>query len=242
MGNELAQQPQGDLLIPAGMLQPSKHGDDKAFDMVAKQGIFLPRIQLIGTNSKLFKRGAYKTLGGYLIIQNKETIVADLTESFNCLVLGWRPKALRIAGDETKGFYNPHSPLFKKVEEEANKKVMGCLYGPEYLVYCPECQQFATFFFGNPTMRRAAPFMRPLIGRAATVRSELIEKTQYSWHGPVVTVCSTPLNLPAEGTPEHAEFLERMTLELQRFNNPKEEEIEEIDPEVEANAGTQRAR
>lgn len=222
-----------------GALAPSKYADDQTFDVVAKQSVFLPRIQLYGSNSMLVKRGKF-AIGHYGLVQSKDNVV-DLTSEFNCLVLAWRPKALRIDGDDTKAWYNPESGNFKSVVEEANKGGQtGNMFGPEFLVYVPDLSEFATFFFGNPTFRRASPQMKALLQKAATIASELIEKKKFSWHGPVITQCTAPLVLPAKDSPESAAFLAKLREESTRFGSPPEEEAE-LAPDA-AGSSDNRAR
>lgn len=215
-------------LVPQELLNaPAKHATEESFKMVAKQGAFLPRLQLCGASSDVCKKMKIG-MGRYAIVQGKDTIEVDLTEQFNCIVLAWRPKALRIDGADTKAFYNPGSETFKQVQEESNQKVMGSLYGPEFLVYvpdAPENSRFANMFFGNPTMRRQAPFMRSLLGKAATCKVELIEK-KHTWHGPVILGCTSPLNIPASGTPERDALYLMFKENVDKFNKPPEEEVE----------------
>lgn len=98
-------------------------------------------------------------------------------------------------------------------------------FGPEFLIWIPGAnpQSFATFFCGNKTMRREAPNLRGLIGRAATLKVTLIETKKYSWHGPVVVPCSTPFDLPD---------MEEIKAQVSRFNNPPEQDVEKAEEDV----------
>lgn len=238
MSNDLASLTSA--LVPEGAnlsaLAKSKFGDDKSFAAVASGG-FLPRVQLCGSNSTLAKKSKIQQ-GRFCVTNAKDAILNDLTDSFTCLPLSWRPKAMRFAGSDTKAFYNPGAQAFKSIEAEARAKVQGSLFGPEFLVYIPDCNVLATFFFMNPTMRRVAGDMKGQIGKVATVRSTLIETDKFAWHGPVITACSTPPTLP-EGE-AFIELQDRIKAEVDKFNNPPEEQVEEAPPEE---AGTEeRAR
>ncbi len=222
------------ILEQTGELSVGKYADEKVFDTVAKQSAFLARVQLYGSNSNLVKRGKFP-IGHYGLVRSKDNVV-DLTNEFNCLVLAWRPKALKIDGDDTKAWYNPQSAAFKDVVEASKVNGNGNMYGPEFLIYLPGQREFVTFFFGNPTFRRSAPLLKGLMNKAATVGCELIEKKKFSWHGPTITQCTAPLALPTEDA-EKAEFVTKLKDERDKFNNPPEEEVEVV-----ATDDNQRAR
>ncbi len=221
----------GELTVSSGAvsnqlagLAPGKYSDDKAFLSVAAGAGFLPRVQLFGANSGDVKRGKIG-MGRYGLVRGKEQI-EDLTVSCNCLVLSWRPKAMRIDGDDITVVYNPQSEAFGKICADSEEPDSGCMYGPEFLIFLPEAQPacYATIFFSSKTMRREAPNLKGLIGKAATLKSHLIETKKFSWHGPLVLPCSTPLPV----TDEQLGDLRGM---VEKFNNPPETEVEAA-PEV----------
>lgn len=214
----------------------SKYGDDKTHDMIAGSTGFLPRLQLVAASANLVKKKLAEG-GTYVIVQGKDKIIHALGDNVSMLVLGWRPKALRF-GEKTVNYYNPNSPLFKQVETDSTQKDSGCMFGPEYLVYLPDHDVLATFHFNNPTMRQAASPMKQNLGGGVTCRVELIEK-KHSWYAPVITACSTPPNLPTPGTPERAAWNERIKLQIEKFNTPKESE-EELAEAVPEGSGEQR--
>jgi len=211
-------------------LVASKYGDEKAFAGVSS-GSFLPRVQLCGSNSTLCKKNKIGQ-GRFCVTNAKDTILHDLSESFACLVISWRPKAMRFAGSDTVAYYNPKSPFFNEVRAEADAKKQGSSYGPEYLVYLPEQKIFATFYFMNPTMRREAPNMQGQVGKVAQVSSVFIEKEKFSWHGPAVTACNTPVSFPTGD--ELPAFQSELAAQRDRFNTPPEEEVEEVEAPGEA--------
>lgn len=217
-------------------LVESKYGDEKTFAGVSS-GTFLPRVQLCGSNSNLCKKQKIG-IGRFCVTNAKDVILHDLSDTFNCLVISWRPKAMRFAGSDTVAYYNPKSPFFKEVQTEADAKKQGSSYGPEYLVYLPEQKVFVTFYFMNPTMRREAPNMNGQLGKVAQVRSVFIEKEKFSWHGPAVTGCSTPVSFPSGD--ELPAFQAELKLQRDRFNTPPEEEVEEVPVDVPGEAARER--
>lgn len=203
-----------DSLIPAGELSVSKYSD-KDFDAIAKGGNWIPRVQLQSAGSNLVKEDKIKQ-GYYALLKDKENFL-DLTNSFDCLVISWRPKAMRIDGETVISVQNPQSPEFEKIIAESETPDSGCMYGPEFLLWIKGASQFATFFMSSKTMRREAPNLKTLIGKAATIRSKLIKTQKFSWFGPVVGPCSTPFDIPG---------LDEIKDQAQKFNNPSEKEVE----------------
>lgn len=201
-------------LIKQGELPVSKY-DDSAFDAVAKAGDWLPRIQLIGSNSDMAKEGKIQQ-GAYALITSKESF-DDLTKEFHCLPLAWRPKAMMITGDGIVSVYNPADKTFADIQAKSDEKDSGCMFGPEYLVWVQSVKKFATFYFNSKTMRREAPNLKKLLGGAATVKSRLIKTQKFSWFGPVIVPCSTPFDVPS---------MDEIKAQVEKFNNPPESEVE----------------
>src|SRR5262245_16703649 len=232
MSNELSK-----LLVPSELIaEPAKYADNETFARMAGSG-FLPRVQLTAGLSKVVSAGKV-SVGKWVMMRGKSDIMHIFGDSFSCLILGWRPKALRIEGNTAKVIFNPNGEEFKSIERDAEKRprIKGCLYGPEYLIYVPEVNELASLHFNNITMRNRAGDMKPLIGRAATLRVELIESKGNSWHGPVVTPCSTPVPMPEQGGDEFTALMDRMKAERDKFNNPPEQLTEEV-PAEEVNDG-----
>lgn len=202
--------------IPA--LPLAKYADDAAWGDVVSSSSFLPRVQLMGGNSEMAKEGLIG-LGNYALVQDKKNFT-DLGKQFDCIAFSYRFKAMRIPGDGTVlSYFNPKSSEFVRIQDDAEKADSGCMYGPEFLVWLPAYKQFATFFFSSKTARRASPNLRVLMDekRWATCKTELIKKGKNSWHGPVITPCSTPHELPAG---------EKLLAVAERFANPKDSEVE----------------
>lgn len=103
----------------------------------------------------------------------------------------------------------------------------GCMYGPEILLWLPEQSIFATMFWSNPTMRNEYANLHPMQGSWVTFEVRLIDDGKNSWHGPKVASCQTPpTNVPDDET---------FRLELNKFNNPPETEVEKVDDSGDTN-------
>jgi hypothetical protein len=212
----------GNDLIPAEAfpIAESKYADDKAFDVVATGGAFLPRLQLYGGNSEQCKEGKIG-IGRWGIQKGKE--VVDLTNQVDVLVLAWRPKAMQL-GEEVIAVYNPASDEFKRIVAQSEVKDSGAMFGPEFLIYVPSQSAFVTYFANSKTARREAPQIKALMRKAATFKTQLIKTKKYSWHGPVVTPCSTPFDLPP---------MDDIKVQMEKFNNPPETDVEAAPDESE---------
>lgn len=200
----------------------AKYADDKTFAGVSSQGNFLPRVQLFGANSNAVKE-AKIPMAHYGLVRGSKDEIIDLGAECQVVILGWRPLALKIdkAENTVTSVFNPKSPEFKKFTELSDVKDSGCLFGPQFLVYVPQEKAFATLYMASKTARRAAGEVKAFMGKAATLKSELIKTPKYVWHGPVTTPCSMAFDLPAE-----SEIVEI----ARKFNNPPESE-EEAAPE-----------
>ena len=221
----------------------AKYASDEEFDKLAKASDFLPRFQLYGSNTDACKEGKIG-VGRFGYVEGDRII--DCGAEVRAYVLGYRLKAMRIGGDRVQVYYNPQSDEFKLIKAESGEKDTGSLCGPEFLLYLSDKKMFVTFFMANKTMRREAPIVREFAPRAKgkngpddpgqaaqgiTLRCQLIKKGPYSWHGPVVTGCSAPLDTPD---------MEELMTELNKFNNPPENKEETASAADQAATGRAR--
>ena len=209
-------------LVPVELLQGPLTEYD--FNKVSATGSYLPRLQLYGGNSDACKEGKIGIGRWGLTIDDS---ITDLTPEVDVVILSWRPKALQIDGETIITEYDPNSDNFKKIAALSDEKDSGCMFGPEFLVYIPG-HNFATLYMSSKTARREAKNVRPLLGKAATLKCRLIKTVKYSWHGPVVVPCSAPLTLPP---------LSEIQGQITKFQNPPKQEVEIVSDE-----GTGRAR
>jgi hypothetical protein len=204
--------------------------DEKTLAQVSSSGDFLPRLQLFGGNSDACKKGQIQ-IAHYGLVTGKDTI-EDLGKEVDVIVICGRPKALRICDDGTIiTKFDPNDDQFKKIAEDSAVQDSGCMYGPEFMLFIPDTQRFATFFMSSKTARRSAASVHARLRKAATLKAEFIETKKYSWHGPVCVPCSTPLSPPSADDIKAA---------VTKFMSAKESSVEVAKP---AEAGTEaRAR
>lgn len=196
--------------------------DDSDFGAISSSSEFLPRFQLFGSNSDACKEGKIG-IGHYGLVNGEE--IVDLGKEIDVLLVTWRPKALEISDDGVLAVHDTKHHDFARIKKTAGQPNSGCMFGPEFLLYVPSQEKFATFFAGSKTSRKKAPTIRTMLGGAATFKAELIKTKKFSWHGPVVTPCSTPLDLPPD---------EDINFEIERFVNPPEPKIETAQTEERA--------
>lgn len=211
------------LSIPGLVPVVSKFSTPETFQDIAKASDYLPRLQLFGSNSEAVKEGKFP-MAHYGIIGAKDGPIIDLGGEVEIAILTWRPKALRM-GDQVLAYYNPENPAFKQVRVDSDKPNSGCVYGPEYMVYVPKANCFASFHMGSKTARREAPKLKALMvppegdgNGLSLLKARYIKTPQYSWHGPEVL----PLNTPISPLPD----VEKMNAEIAKFVNPPEAQIE----------------
>lgn len=214
-GNELVPSELPDLPIQ------EYAADEKLLGELITATTFLPRVQLMGGTTELAKQGLIGP-GRYALIRSKDSF-DDLGQQVVCLPLSMRFKAMRIPGDgNVFSYHNPMTEEFKKVMADSELENSGCMYGLEFLAWFPEQRLFATVYLNSKTNRRQAPAFKALMQekKGATLKVEFIKKGKHSWHGMVITQCSTPFELPP---------LEDILLEAERFAKPKDSTVEKAD-------------
>lgn len=206
-----------DSLLPA--ISPNVTDED--FSKYAKSSKFLNRIQLYGSSSKLTNLN--KISQGHFGVPVSKDKVVDLGESFDCLVIQFRLKAMDINGERPVSFFNKDSEQFQSVVERSSVKGSGCMWGPEFLLWIPSKKMFASMFFCNPTMRNVADDLKALHGHRATISSNLIETKKHMWHGPEITQCSTPFEIPN---------MDSIVAENEKFIKTEENQEDPIEDDV----------
>lgn len=187
--------------------------DDKAFDASSSGGKYLPRLQLMTSNSEKCKDGSFP-INNYAFFVGDSPI--DVGKEVDILVIAWRPKAIEM-GEAVITVYDHTNPEFARISAKSGEKDSGCMFGPEFLVYVPSQKKFATFFCGSKSSRKEAPAIKGLMQSAATLKSKKIETPKYTWFAPFAVPCSTPFDIPA---------MEDILVEVEKFNNPPASEIE----------------
>lgn len=203
-------------LVNVADLPMNKYNDDKTWGAIATASSFLKRIQLYTGSSPAIASGLIGP--GHFGLVNSKDSIEDLGLSADCLPLSWRFKAMEF-GEAVISAYNPNSQQFKDIQAKSEVADSGCSYGIEFLIWLPTQKQFVSYFMNSKTSRRKAPDVKGQLGRPTTIRSELISRGKQKWHGPVITLCSTPFQMPTE-----EDVLEQAT----KFANPKESELEPV--------------
>jgi len=210
-------------LTVAGVTLPQKY-DDKAFDAMIHSDLFI-RVQLYGSNSEEVKEGQVP-MGTFGLVRGQE--ITSMGNTFDCLIVGWRPKALCLSGDSFILSYDVESELFKKIVLDSNsmdKNVSrGNMYGPEYLLWLPDHNVFSPYHLSNKSSRYVASQFHKRLGQSATITATLIKNKDFSWHAPTCCDCSVPVQPPIP---------EEMHEAYNKFVNPNSSELELADQAVE---------
>ncbi len=197
--------------------------DPKQALAMLKTGGFLPRLQLMTSNSNPCKEGTFPT-NHYALVEGSDN--TDLGSDVDIIVLAMRMKAIDMSSeDDIVTVYDPKvnddgqpTGLFAEIQARSNESDSGCMWGGEFLVYIPSAAAFATFFMGSKSSRRSMPQIMSKMPGQVTLRAKKIETKKYTWFTPAITACSTPLEAPTE---------EQATREVTKFLNPPEVEKEE---------------
>jgi len=190
----------------------------EAFNEEVSSGEFLPRLQVADTNSKICKRKQVEA-GNWGLVRNEDDVV-DLSNQVDILIIHMRWTALDTNGEKPIFSHEKESDTFKTIADNSTVKDSGCLWGPEFLVYIPTAKTFATYFCCSITARREAKNIFKLMHKAATFKTHFIETKKYSWYGPLVVECSTPLETPP---------MEEIKKQALKFASAESEEVAEDD-------------
>lgn len=196
----------------------AKYADDAAFNQVSSAG-YLPRLMLMNAMSKLVQTNAARA--GTYVIQQNSTSGEDLTNEVNVMPVKWRPKAMDLSNEKKIiSAYNHKSDLFRQISGRAETPNSNCLYGPEFLIWIPSINRWATYYMASKTARRAAAEFKNRLDNKqnVTLKSTFIRSGSNSWWGPVVVTCSMPLQGP--------EDLDEAREIVMKFTSPPESETE----------------
>jgi hypothetical protein len=215
-------------LVPADLREQAIARADE-FDDMTTSTAYLPRFQLFGSKSDACTEGKIP-IGHYGL--DKDGEITDLGEEVNILVAHWRPKAVDVNGDTPVNVFDAKSDLFADIKKRSAIKDSGCMYGPEFLVWVPTVSSFAVYHMNSKTARREAKKMPPFIGAACTMKCHLIDPpgSRYKWHGPLITPCSAPIDLPDD---------EELRKQFSEFDNPPAPELD-VDGDSEEEGGRER--
>lgn len=206
---------------------PANSGDIEDA-LAAAAGAFLPRVQLMTSNSAAVKEREFPC-NHYGIVRGQD--ITDIGKEVEILAITWRPKAIQM-GEPVLVVYDPKikdnepTGAFRRIQEASEIQDSRAMWGYEHLVWLPEQQIFALLFLGSKSSRREhATFAAAEKKYAATgdvpavlLTAKLIKTPRYSWWTMLPKVSSTP---PAS-FPTQKE-LER---EIEKFKNPPESAIE----------------
>lgn len=210
------------VTLPKGT--PPAPYDEDAFEKSTKSGDWLPRLQLMTSNSNECKGGKFPINHYALILDQNFT---DLGKAVDVLLIEWRPKAMEI-DEQVYTIYDPEHADFIRIQEQSNVRDSGCMYGPEFLVWIPSAKKFATFFMGSKSSRREAKAVRALLRNAGTLKSKEIVTKKFTWWSPIIESCAGAFDMPDDDA-----VLEQHT----KFVNPPEPGIEMAPEEDEKKSG-----
>lgn len=207
----------GELINVGSMnLTPAKYSDDDFASAASGGGGFMARLQLLTSNSAKCKAGEFPT-NHYALVDGQD--FQDVGKNVDVLIVDWRPKALET-GENVISSFDPGDPEFQRIQEKSGEANSGCMYGPEFLVYVPSAKKFASFFMGTKSSRREAGNVKAKMHQAATLGSQKIETSKFSWFAPKASACSTPFDVPS------AEDLSEV---IEKFRNPPKNEVETVE-------------
>lgn len=198
------------------------------FDAISSSG-YLPRLQLMTSNSNVCKTGEFPVNHFALISDQNHQ---DLGSTVDIIPLVWRPKALET-GENIITVYDPKlddkkqpTGEFARIQAKSAIKDSGCMYGVEYLIWIPSLSKCATLFCGTKSLRKVSPMILARLGKPVTLNPAKINPpgSPYTWYSIAVSNCSSmydPVDtIPLQGL-------------IEDFSNPKDEVVERVTEKTE---------
>lgn len=210
------------VTLPEGAV-PTVYNAD-AIESVTSNASYVPRLQAMTANSGLCKSGDFP-INNYALVADKE--YKDVGKEVEVIVLSARSKAMDMR-ESVLTYFNHESESFKAIVEEANKKrdpsegMSGCMYGPEFLLWIPHVESFATFFLSSKSSRREAKNFIDRMSNAAILKMKKIETPKFTWYAPQVIPSNTPLAVP-----EQSVLIEQ----INKFLNEEDSKVERVEEE-----------
>lgn len=174
-----------------GEIPTSKYGpeDDNKDDFV-KGAEFHPRIQFFSDQATICKKKQFPANHFALVVKKDE--MKDLGETFVCMPLGYRYKALdfREKG-KVRSYYDPKSSEFLAIKAEAEKKrppgeKSDCMAGVEFLLYV-QGHGYATLLCSSASLKKVAKKLFGMMRQYVQFGHRLIESGSFIYEAPDVT-------------------------------------------------------
>lgn len=147
-------------------------------------GKFLPQLRLTNPKSKAVEDGEIKPYQYVLMVDSE--IEEDFGQTLDIFVCAMRNRASREIDGETYISFDQTSEFYQHclAASEAKERAGQPLAGRELLVFLPDIGVFATFLFGNKTMRRTANSkFRNIVGKNVSCFVKDIPKLGYKTVG-----------------------------------------------------------
>lgn len=184
---------------------------DAQFNALAgDQNNYSSRLQLFSFNSGAVKDKKIDE-GNFAIVNGQDLDI--LGEEVTVMPVAIRCKAMDLSGDKPVIAYNQDGNLFVDIQTRAKVKESNCMVGVEFLVYVPDKDVFTTFYLANATLLREAGNIKSNLGLPIKIKSRLIKKERFSWHGITVTAFPADIQTPPK---------ERFQSEILMFSNARD--------------------
>jgi hypothetical protein len=210
-------------------IKPAQFGEiSTSIDEVFEVGDYIPYIQLLGSSSNVVKEGKFP-MGHFGLYKGRTPL--DIGESFDAIIFAVRPRAMEF-GENNLSHFRIDSSDFQKIRESAMNGEQGYAFGPEYLLYLHDFDDFALYLFGNKSGRMEAPNVQTFFKQQAAddtyvlvhFSTELVTNSRkQSWHVPRAKLSDCTIQTFPE--------IDRINKIIEKFNNPPESDIEIVSGE-----------
>lgn len=153
------------------------------------ESAYLPRLQLCIANSTLCKQKKVP-VDNYALVTS--STVHILGETVDVVPILYRPTAMDTNNENLVISHDVESAEFKRIRTAALEPDSGMVWGPEFLVWLPDLEKFATLMLGSKSAKRSADVISDSKGSVVRLGvSDLIKKGRNSWR----TITATPIEI-----------------------------------------------
>lgn len=236
MSNEIATQ---GTFVPT---VASKYSTPEVAKSVATNRAFLPQIRVMGSNTGAVKNGTYPHMGTFALVEGAGTKFTNYGKELTALLVSWRPRAICYRPTYMNSF-NPQSDIYKTIVkgQQAGGPNNPNAVGPEFLIWIFEHGVFAEFFHGNASLSNEGAIGIGIFEEQnqkqgwipVSFKCELAVKkaANQSWH------TSRLSRYTSEISPEKFPPIDELVEIRERFNNPKEANVETAETDAASDDG-----
>lgn len=152
-------------------------------------GEYLPRFQLCTSSSNACKDGVVNP-NNFALVEGSD--FESLGREVDVLLIDLHMKALDMSGESVVDAYDVKSDIYQDIASRSLVKDSQCMEGPEFLIWIPKANKYATMFFGSKSSKREGKIVAKKMRSVVTFYAKKIEGKKHTWYIASPRECHTP--------------------------------------------------